>query len=143
MPLKTQVDDPPTMNLIPMVDMMFNLIIFLLATTTFASMERNIGLKVPEVIDKGSLTAAPERKVINVFRDGHIEIDDLHGSRRVSLEDLTRWLSAKRAQYADLGVIVRGDGQGAFQHVAEVLNACKQAGIKELGITVRLTTSEK
>jgi biopolymer transport protein ExbD len=143
MPLKTQVDEPPTMNLIPMVDMMFNLIIFLLATTSFASMERNIGLKVPEVIDKGSLTAAPERKVINVFRDGHIEIDDVRGPRRVSLADLTRWLSAKRAQYADLGVIVRGDGRGAFQHVAEVLNACKQAGIKELGITVRLTTSEK
>jgi biopolymer transport protein ExbD len=40
-------------------------------------------------------------------------------------------------------VLVRGDGKGQFQRVAEVLNACKQAGIRELGITVRLTSPEK
>jgi biopolymer transport protein ExbD len=52
-------------------------------------------------------------------------------------------LAAARAQYSDLGVLVRGDGQGVFQRVAEVLNACKQAGIQELGITVRLVPPEK
>jgi biopolymer transport protein ExbD len=142
MPLKTQLDEAPQLNLIPMVDMMFNLIIFLLATTSFASMERNIGLKVPEVADKGALTAAPEKKVINVYQDGHVEIDDAKGPRTVTLPELTEWLAAKRAQYNDMGVIVRGDGRGEFQNVAEVLNACKQAGIQELGITVRLISPE-
>jgi biopolymer transport protein ExbD len=35
-------------------------------------------------------------------------------------------------------VLVRGDAQAGFQVVAEVLNACKEAGIAELGISVRL-----
>ena len=34
-------------------------------------------------------------------------------------------------------VLVRGDARGEFQNVAAVLTACKQAGIHDLGITVR------
>ena len=139
MPLKTTPDEPPTINMIPMIDMMFNLIIFFLVGTEFATLERNITLRVPEVVDKGALTTAPERRVVNVFRDGTITLDE----KQVTLDQLTKRLTAARAQYSDLGVLVRGDGQGVFQRVAEVLNACKQAGIQELGITVRLISPEK
>ena len=139
MPLKTTPDEPPTINMIPMIDMMFNLIIFFLVGTEFATMERNIALRVPEVVDKGALTTAPQRRVVNVFRDGAVTLDE----KPVTLKELTEQLAAARAQYSDLGVLVRGDAQGMFQRIAEVLNACKQAGIQELGITVRLVSSEK
>ena len=139
MPLKTTPDEPPTINMIPMIDMMFNLIIFFLVGTEFATLERNITLRVPEVVDKGALTTAPERRVVNVYRDGTVTLDE----KQVTLDQLTKRLAAARAQYGDLGVLVRGDGQGLFQRVAEVLNACKQAGIQELGITVRLIPPEK
>ncbi len=139
MPLKTSADEPPAINMIPMIDMMFNLIIFFLVGTEFATQERNIALRVPEVVDKGALTTAPERRVVNVFRDGTITLDE----KAVSLGQLAEQLAAARTEYSDLGVLVRGDSQGVFQRVAEVLNACKQAGIQELGITVRLVPSEK
>jgi len=139
MPLKTTHDEPPTINMIPMIDLMFNLIIFFLVGTEFATLERNITLRVPEVVDKGALTTAPERRVVNVFRDGVVTLDE----KQVTLDQLTKRLAGARAQYSDLGVLVRGDGQGVFQRVAEVLNACKQAGIQELGITVRLIPPEK
>lgn len=139
MPLKTTVDDPPSMNMIPMIDIMFNLIIFFLVTTSFAAVERNIALRVPEVVDRGALTAAPRPRVVNVFRDGSIVIDDTP----VTLEELARRLTDARLQYSGLKVLVRGDGRGQFQRVAEVLNACKQAGISELGISVRVIPPEK
>jgi biopolymer transport protein ExbD len=139
MPLKTTIEEPPAMNMIPMIDIMFNLIIFFLVGTQFASLERNIALKVPEVVDRGALTEAPRRRVVNVYRDGRITLDD----KPVDLESLSKRLATVRSQYNDLGVIVRGDGQGQFQRVAEVLTACKQAGIQELGISVRLIPGEK
>ena len=139
MPLKTTIEEPPAMNMIPMIDIMFNLIIFFLVGTQFASMERNIALKVPEVVDRGALTEAPRRRVVNVYRDGRITLDE----KPVDLESLSQRLATVRTQYNDLGVIVRGDGQGQFQRVAEVLTACKQAGIQELGISVRLIPREK
>ncbi len=135
MPLKTHVDEQPTLNLTSMIDVVFLLIIFFMVGTKFTELERKIGLQVPQVNDRGALTSAPEKKVVNVYRDGQITLD----RQPVSLEELTAQLTASRRQYADLGVLVRGDGEGPFQRVAEVLNACKQAGVAELAISVRLS----
>ncbi|NLX96509.1 MAG: biopolymer transporter ExbD [Rhodopirellula sp.] len=135
MPLKTHLDDQPTLNLTPMIDVVFLLIIFFMVGTKFSELERKIGLRVPEVSDRGALTAAPEKKVVNVYRDGAVTLDRV----AVTLAELTQQLAAARSQYPDLGVLVRGDATGEFQRVAEVLNACKQAGIRELGISVRLS----
>jgi len=58
-------------------------------------------------------------------------------NRPVSLEELTAQLAALRRHYPDLAVMVRGDAFGPYQHVAQVLHACKQANIRELNISVR------
>ena len=134
MPLKTHLDEQPTLNLTPMIDIVFLLIIFFMVGTKFTEMERKIALKLPAVVDRGALTAAPDRKIVNVYQDGTITLD----GATISLDQLTSQLAAARAQYSDLGVLVRGDAQGEFQGVASVLNACKQAEIRNLGISVRL-----
>ena len=139
MPLKTHLDDEPTLNLTAMLDVMFLLIIFFMLGTRFVDDERKIGLRVPEVVDRGTLTAAPARKEVNVFRDGKITLD----KAPVTLEELTARLAAARRQYSELGVLVRGDANGSFQNVASVLTACKRAGIQDLGITVRSVTLNK
>lgn len=133
MPLKTHLDDEPTLNLTAMLDVMFLLIIFFMLGTRFVDDERKIGLRVPEVVDRGALTAAPARREVSVFYDGTITLD----SKTVTLDQLTTQLAAARRQYSDLGVLVRGDARGEFQRVASVLTACKRAGIQDLGITVR------
>lgn len=139
MPLKTTVDEQPTMNLTSMIDVLFLLIIFFMVGTRFVEPERDIDLKVPEVSATGALTDAPAKKIINVFEDGHLVVDQ----QTVTLAELTARLQNARAQYDDLGVLVRGDAQTAFQRVAEVLNACKDAGISELGISVRMASNPR
>lgn len=134
MPLKTHLDEQPGLNLTPMIDIVFLLIIFFMVGTKFSELERKIGLRIPEVTDHGALTAAPERRVVNVFRDGRIELDQ----QTVSLELLRDRLASARSQYAELGVLVRGDGLGPYQNVAAVLNACKQAGIRDLNLSVQI-----
>ena len=135
MPLKTHLDEQPTLNLTPMIDIVFLLIIFFMVGTKFSELERKIGLRVPEVTNAEALTAAPEPRVVNVYRDGRITLD----RTPVTLQELTQALAAARSQYNELGVLVRGDANGRFQLVAEVLNACKQADVRELGISVRPT----
>jgi len=136
MPLKTHIDEQPTLNLTPMIDIVFLLIIFFMVGTKFTELERKIGLKVPEVVDRGALSTAPERRIIKVYRDGTIMLDKVP----VTLEQLTTQLADARSQYSDLGVLIRGDARGEFQLVASVLNACKQAGVRDLGISVRLVS---
>jgi len=138
MPLKTHFDEQPTINLTPMLDVVFNIIIFFMVATKFAEMERKIELQVPQVADVQALTPAPERRVINVYRDGRIALD----RDFVSLDQLVARLSEARREYAGLGVMVRGDAEGPFQNVAGVLGACRQAGIQEMGVSVRLARKE-
>jgi biopolymer transport protein ExbD len=139
MPLKTHQDETPSLNLTPMIDVVFLLIIFFMVGTQYSELERSIELEVPRVTDSGALTAAPEKRVVNVYQDGHVTLD----RDDVSLEQLSDRLARARQEYPDIGVIVRGDGNGRFQNVAEVLNACKQAGISELAISVRLTEGRR
>jgi biopolymer transport protein ExbD len=135
MPLKTHADEAPSLNLTSMVDVLFCLILFFMAASKFTELERKIGLQVPEVADRGALTDAPAKKTINVYRDGVIELDKKQVG---SLQELTDLLAEAKRQYPDVGVMIRGDGEGRYQRVAEALNACKQAGISELAISVRL-----
>ncbi len=134
MPLKTHQDEQPSLNLTPMIDVVFLLIIFFMVGTKFAEWESKLTLKVPQVKDTGALAPAPEKRVINVYRDGRISLD----RNFVTLEELTKRLSAVKRDYNGLGVIVRGDAEGAFQNIATVLGACREAGITDMGISVRL-----
>lgn len=134
MPLKTFQDELPSINLTPLIDVVFNLIIFFMVTTTFGEWESDLAVKVPLVKQTGALAPAPEKRVINVLRDGRVVLD----REVVSLEELTRRLTTVRQQYSEMGVVVRGDADGAFQNVASVLSACREAGISDMGISVRL-----
>jgi biopolymer transport protein ExbD len=139
MPLKTHIDEEPTLNLTAMLDVLFLLIIFFMLGTRFVDDERKIGLNIPKVVDKGSLAAAPSRCIVNVYLDGTIALD----KQPVTLEELTAKLIAARRQQGDFGVLVRGDGNDKYQRMVSVLNACKQAGVKNLGISVRPLTADK
>ena len=137
MALKTHNDEQPTLNLTPMIDIVFLLIIFFMVGTKFSELERKIGLEPPAVSDNGSLSAAPEAKTVNVFRDGRIELNN----QPVSLSELTEQLAAARSKYPAIGVLIRGDADGRFQSVASVLNACSKAGIAKMSVSVKLRTA--
>jgi flagellar motor switch protein FliG len=101
--------------------------------------ERKVDLAVPQVRDGKTLSDVPAKRAINVFRDGRITLDE----QPVTLPQLTARLADDQQQYRQLGVTVRGDADGPFQNVAAVLTACRQAGISEMGISVRVGTKER
>ena len=134
MPLKIQHDETPALNLTSMIDVLFLLIIFFMVATKFDELERNIDVAVPEVAQAGDGSSPPKPQLVVVQPDGRLELN----GNSVSLEELTARLASLRSQSAQPSVIIRGDGQCAFQHVAAALAACRQAGVSDLGITVRI-----
>ena len=139
MPLKMHEDEMPSINLTPMVDIVFQLIIFFMVGTKFTEMEKKIDLSVPTVANSANLPDAPEKRIINVYRDGRIELD----KQMVSLEQLQGELSAWRGRSVNQTVVVRGDAEGPLQNVASVLTACRDAGISDMGISVRVATKQR
>jgi len=132
MPLKTHQDDLPVLNLTPMVDIVFNLLIFFMVSTQFVDIERKVDLSVPEVGGTAGLNEIQRSKTINVFRDGTITLD----SQPVNVNELRSLLAAAHRQYEGLQVTIRGDAAAPYQCVAAVMTACRQAGIAEMGIAV-------
>jgi biopolymer transport protein ExbD len=139
MALRTQVEEIPQLNLTAMIDVLFLLIIFFVVGTEFVKAERQIELQLPQVSKNEALSAAPEKKVINVYRDGQITYE----RQEVSLEQLQSQLKAAREKYLGLSVLVRGDASVPFERVANVLSTCKQAGIQDLSISVELAQTAK
>ena len=132
MPLKTHHDDLPAINLTPMIDIVFNLIIFFMVSTRFTEMERKVDLSIPKVGPAGRSNDVQRGRTINVYRDGSITLD----SRPVTLVELRSLLATAHRQYEGLEVTIRGDGLAHYETVAAVMNACKQAGISQMGIAV-------
>ena len=134
MPLKLQQDEMPTLNLTSMIDVLFLLVIFFMVATKFDEMDREIQVAVPQVAQAGNDPPLKEPLVVTVMADGRFDLD----GKAVSETELTARLTKARTPLTEPTVVIHGDAKCAFQHVASALGACRQAGISELGITVRI-----
>ena len=135
MPLKTNRDEETSINLTPMIDIVFLLIIFFMVGSRFSDMnqtERDIALRVPQVQSAQALTESPGKRIINVYSDGRITLDQ----QQVTLPELENELATAREQYQKIGVVVRGDRESQFDRVAQVIATCERVKIRDLNIAV-------
>jgi biopolymer transport protein ExbD len=117
-------DDEFPINLTPMLDMVFNLLLFFLAATTFAREEVAMDLRLPQA-RSGAESKGGHQLIVNVFADGRLQVD----GRFVTLEALRQKLQAAAARDKDQAVLVRGDKQAQFGIGLQVLDACRLAKI--------------
>lgn len=139
MPLK--VADPssePTLNLTPMIDIVFLLIIFFMVGTQFTEQERQFDVQVPSVSDAPPLTSRPDEIVINVDAEGQVSISD----EQLSIAALEQRLSQARENYPDQSVVVRGSGPDPYQNVMDVLTACHRAKISHISLANQLRETQ-
>ncbi|HYO24239.1 MAG TPA: biopolymer transporter ExbD [Lacipirellulaceae bacterium] len=133
MPLKTQHDEMPNLNLTSLIDVVFLLIVFFMTATKFTDPSRNIDLNLPEVAQGDSLSVASKTREVVIHADGRIALD----SEIVTLEQLQAGLAAA-VQGAPPTVVILGDAGCPFQHIAAAMAACKEAGVVELSVSVQV-----
>lgn len=139
MPLKTDTVEDETLNLTPMIDIVFLLIIFFMVGTQFAQMERQYDIKLPTVSTAPPLTSLPDELVINVRSNGDI----LVRQQVLTLDQLKMKLQAAKQNYADQMVVIRGEGHGEYQHVVNVLAICHEANISSISLAHRLKQGDE
>lgn len=114
-------------NLVAMIDVVFQLIIFFVCTTN---------LQNKAIDDRIQLAIAPhgqpvERKdprEINIDVDGHGQIYLAHSPITPSL--LRTIIGKAAAEYGqDVPIIIRGDGAARHSAIQTVMNACTEAGV--------------
>ena len=128
------------LNMAPMIDMVFLLIIFFLTATTFTQREREQDVLLPTNTTAGSLSRNLENNVIvNVQQDGSIrvfgnEVDE------AQLVGLIR--ERKERIRSPLKVMVRADRRTTYGNVARALAAVERAGVQRPYLVTRMIEME-
>lgn len=135
-------EDEMRMNLDPLIDCIFQLVLFFLVTTTFIKLEQDLSINLP-LQSRIKVKTPPARPiVVNVrYLPGgkafyHVE------NERLTLPALTVNLSRARVRNPDQSVVIRGDRNVRWQHIADVMGCCAQAGIVKVAATVEIREGE-
>jgi len=124
--------DEPEINLIPLIDVLLVILIFLAATTTFLR-QTALQVALPEAASRAAPPAALE---LTISRDGRYALAGAVPAH-ATVASLTRALrEAARAQ-PDAALLIRADAQSAHQHVVAAMQAAQQAGIVRLHVAAR------
>jgi biopolymer transport protein ExbD len=116
------------LELTPMIDVVFLLMIFFLVASKLDEADRSIDVVLPQAAAAKPLTTKPREFVINIDRDGNY----FAGVRPVRLEDLRQLLRQATADNPQRQtVIVRADENTAHKFVVGAMDACVQAGIED------------
>lgn len=128
MPIRVKHDDHgAAVEMTPIIDMVFLLLIFFLVATTFHQSEREMKIALPVASSAEPISLSLRELVINVDETGAVHVS----GRQVSHEDLAAIIAQAVAANAEQKVTVRGDRTTAYANVVRVLDICKASGIQE------------
>ena len=133
MPLSAQLPPDEPLNMTPMIDVVFNLLIFFMLSASFITEERELELSVPTVKSSAPMASAPRDLVINIERSGDVVVD----GQKFDAAGLEAFLEKARSNYPDQTVSIRGDQDARHQWFAEVLAICKRAKIRSIDVIVQ------
>jgi biopolymer transport protein ExbD len=116
------------LDLTPMIDMVFNLLIFFMVVSQFEKSERDLKVLLPDGSEAMPMTVKPREMFINIDKDGRYFVK----SREVDAEALATLLTqAALNNPASQSVIIRADKRAAWDYVAAAMRMCNQAGIRD------------
>lgn len=128
--------EPAGMQLAPMIDIVFLLLIFFIVTWQFTRSETELNVSVPTAEEGSELTRPKGEIIINVLGDGVIRVE---GST-VDLLQLHEKLADIAKQFENQPVRIRGDGKVAYQRIVEVIDTCQKAGIWNISFATQRPT---
>jgi biopolymer transport protein ExbD len=116
-------------DLTPLVDVVFQLIIFFMVSTVFIEFSQQMDIETPEV--EGSLAQDQiKRLTIEITRDEKIFLD----GKELVLENIPEHLPG---QSNTRSVLIRADKRLPYGIVMQVMQICRSAGINDIRTTVQ------
>ena len=120
----------PQLDMTPMIDVVFELIIFFVVTLTQAT-AKDETVKLEDGKHGIELTPdelPPTHLIVDVARNGRISMCDV----TITPAELGRRVKQRLRKYGEFPVLIRADYRARHKSVAEVMNACTMNGIWKL-----------
>ena len=129
--------DEPEINLIPFIDVLLVVLIFLMLSTTYSRFTE-LQVNLPTA-DAEKLRDRPRELVVSVSSDGRYQVNRQPLEGR-SVEALTARLKEASGGQPETVVIVTADAVAAHQSVVNVLDAARRAGLARITFAAQTPT---
>jgi biopolymer transport protein ExbD len=128
MRFRTQEEDEPELNLIPLIDVLLMTLIFLIVTTSFAR-EARLSVRLPEA----SSTVKDDRPALRVSIDakGQYFINDQQLLNN-NADTLRAAMSRAASQIKDPLIVIHADGKAPHESVVRVMDSARRLGLSNL-----------
>jgi biopolymer transport protein ExbD len=129
---KRQRKEELSLNLTPLIDIVFLLLIFFMVSTTFTK-ENHLSINLPEA--DGEVTDAPTKLVeVIIDKDGQISVN---GNALISNKLITLKQAIEKVSEGDrsLPFIITADAATPHESVVRAMDAAGQLGFSRLSIT--------
>ena len=140
MNLRPERREDPEVNLTPLIDVVFLLLIFFMVSTTF-DREARLKIELPEATTEA--TQAPDEVLeiaINAAGDYFIDEQKLVNRKP---ETLKKAIAQTLGERRNLPLIIRADGRTPHQAVVTVMDVASQLGLLQISLaTVHTDSSE-
>lgn len=132
--------DEPEINLIPLIDVLLVILIFLMVTTTYARFSE-LQINLPQA-QGDNAKEMPERINVSVDERGTYAVNN-NGLALASVETLAQALKdAAGGEQADPVVVISADAHASHQSVVRVMEAARIAGYPRVTFVTQSTASE-
>jgi biopolymer transport protein ExbD len=122
-----------TINVTPMLDLAYVLLVVFILMTTASIQGLTISMPKPST---KPVTEHHEMKVVQVTADGAVLINGV----AVSLVELEAQLKAAQASDPKMSVAIKGDGRAQYAKVVTVIDLCNSLGVNMGLVTARIGT---
>ncbi|MDH4479334.1 MAG: biopolymer transporter ExbD [Rhodoferax sp.] len=134
MKVETETKPYDTINVTPMLDLAYVLLVIFIIMTTASVQGMKINLPKPS--NKPS-TVQKEVRIVQILPDGNL----LLNGAAITLPELEQRLTAAIAKDKDAPVMIKGDPQAHYVKVVEIIDMAGRLGIGNVGlITARIGT---
>ena len=139
MKLLPRKSEEPDVNLTPMIDVVFLLLLFFMVSTSFIR-ESSLKVDLPEA--SGQAMAEQETPIDIIIRaNGEVLVNDtpIAVATRDALRDL---LKTTAGDNADPHIIISADANAEYQHIVTAMDAAQLLGFTRLTLATRQKTAE-
>lgn len=135
MKIRRRIDtDPPEINLIPMIDILLVIVIFLVVSTSFVR-QSQLKVELPGVNQKQSNEDQQEPLRIRVGKDGNYSLGALSFDSETKLKQaLSQELGKPGLKKDELKAILEADATATHQSVVTVMDILASLGVSKVSI---------
>ncbi len=115
-------------NITPMIDMVFLLLVFFMVTSKITTEQKKLEIRLPIASAAKYVENQGGREIINIDAEGRIYV----GDKELDMKAFKSYLKKRLIEHPPLKISVRADARTTAKRIKEVMETAAEAGAIEV-----------